>query len=149
MLFFTSGQRGGGPQIRTDRQTDRQEKKQAENSRLISLKATWFIRGHSLHYMLDEGAHLTLHVFLVWLFPLVPPSSPSPHHPWGEVWPCVPPLRMTLHLPVLPAVHLHPPQRVFVCICVCRYEHLSSKSSVLLNAELMIILHSAPALHKP
>jgi len=103
------------------------------------------------HYMLDEGVHLTLHVFLVWLFPLIPPPPPSLHHPRGKGWPHAPPLKMTLHPPQCTFTLLK--WFVYVCMCscvrVCGHEHSSSKSSALLCAELMIILCSAPVLHKP
>lgn len=56
---------------------------------------------------------------------------------------------MTLHLPAPSAVHLYPAQMVSVCVCMCVRVHLSSKSSASLCAELMIILRSAPVLHKP
>lgn len=78
------------------------------------------------------------------------PPLPSFHpHPWGKVCPCAPPLKMTLHLPAPSAVHLYPAQMVSVCVCMCVRVHLSSKSSASLCAELMIILRSAPVLHKP
>ncbi len=107
----------------------------------------WLI---SPSYVLDEGEHLTLHVFLVWLFPLLPPSLHSPIIPGARPGP------MHLHLkwpstfkPPLPQYTL----TLMVCACecvpVCKHEHLSLKSSALLCAELMIILRSAPALHKP
>lgn len=52
-----------------------------------------------------------------------------------------------------PSTFLPPPQSTFTqlkwLVCMCVRVHLSSKSSASLCAELMIILRSAPVLHKP
>lgn len=74
--------------------------------------------------MRDEGVHLTLHVFLVWLFPLIVPPPPLPpsssRHPWGKVWPRAPSLTMTPPPSSPPsAAHLHPPEKAqYLCACM-------------------------------
>lgn len=122
------------PQMITERQTEwsingpkrhkikyRHTKKQTENSRLISLTATCFFLGFFFHYMPDEGVHLTLHVFLVWLFPPCPSSS-SPHIIPGAR---SGPVHLHLKWPSTfqPPLQSAPsPSPNALCLCVCVYQ---------------------------
>ena len=85
------------------------------------ISTMWFILGLFLHYVRDEGVHLTLHVFSTWLFPLIPPSAPFPTIPGARSGPVYlhlkwPPtfqssLQSTFTLPKCSL-------SLFVCVCV-------------------------------